>query len=265
MAIEPQKAPLSRPMIVEQLRLCTLQAHRVTDRVLVKAVRALFNVSVLAPIYATEDAAASLEATILERIASTRKFLERETIKIKVTKERHGVEIKPLAYNNPRDVTVEITSPLALQYVGLLRQLDEIAQQLDALWMAGVVPNKERNKTTYSLQGTMIKLGQHFIMLERRARQAADQKGKAEEAQRLAGPATPDVADLPEHEHQLTGDEPVTTVTVTGGQTATAEGGIKVAEEEPAPKGKAAKAKKDPTVEPTNGAEGDKKQAEAAE
>jgi hypothetical protein len=86
-----------------------------------------------------------------------------------------------LRYTNPREVTLQLSSPQLAQYVRLILLLDQTLMLLDGLWFAGVLSNKQRKDATHDLRRLVYRLGRELIDLERRARESALRAGQGAE------------------------------------------------------------------------------------
>jgi hypothetical protein len=69
---------------------------------------------------------------------------------------------------------------------------------MDALWLTGVLTNKQRADGAYQWRTRVLRTGREIIEIERRARASAEKRGKGEE---LEGVDEPEVArEVPEEE-----------------------------------------------------------------
>ncbi|MEA3643125.1 MAG: hypothetical protein VBE63_24760, partial [Lamprobacter sp.] len=55
-------------------------------------------------------------------------------------------------YTNPREVTLQLSSPQLAHSVRLVLLLDKILMLLDGLWFAGLLSNKQRKEATHRLR-----------------------------------------------------------------------------------------------------------------
>ena len=58
-------------------------------------------------------------------------------------REANGISATP-RYTNPKRITVHISSPQLAQYTALIEELDRLMTVMDALWLTGVLTNKQR-------------------------------------------------------------------------------------------------------------------------
>ena len=63
-------------------------------------------------------------------------------------REANGISATP-RYTNPKRITVHISSPQLAQYTALIEELDRLMTVMDALWLTGVLTNKQRADGAY--------------------------------------------------------------------------------------------------------------------
>lgn len=68
--------------------------------------------------------------------------------------------------------------------------MDELMIALDALWLCGVLSNKQRSDGVYQWQQRLLRLGRRIMAIERRARVSAGRRGKEAEVREATGDAT---------------------------------------------------------------------------
>lgn len=73
--------------------------------------------------------------------------------RIEKLREDNGITASP-RYTNPEQVEVRIVSPQVAQFVALLQNMDELMIALDALWLYGVLSNKQRSDGVYTMAAT---------------------------------------------------------------------------------------------------------------
>ena len=95
-------------------------------------------------------------------------------------REANGISATP-RYTNPKRITVHISSPQLAQYTALIEDLDRLMTVMDALWLTGVLTNKQRADGAYQWRTRVLRTGREIIDIERRARKSAEKRGKGEE------------------------------------------------------------------------------------
>ncbi len=92
----------------------------------------------------------------------------------------NGISATP-RYTNPKQITVHISSPQLAQYTALIEELDRLMTVMDTLWLTGVLTNKQRADGAYQWRTRILRAGREIIEIERRARAAAEKRGKGDE------------------------------------------------------------------------------------
>jgi len=95
-------------------------------------------------------------------------------------REANGISATP-RYTNPKRITVHISSPQLAQYTALIEELDRLMTVMDALWLTGVLTNKQRADGAHQWRTRVLRTGREIIDIERRARKSAEKRGKGEE------------------------------------------------------------------------------------
>jgi hypothetical protein len=119
--------------------------------------------------------------------------LRAEAARLAALREANGIGVAP-RYTAPREVTVHISSPQLAQYTALIQELDALMIAMDALWLAGVLSNKQRANGAYAWRTRLLRTGRRIIDIERRARASAAARGKADEVAEADGLAATDAA-----------------------------------------------------------------------
>jgi len=186
MANAPQsnKRAFSKPVLDQTFTIHSQNAQYVLQRghSFLLVVRALYAISVVLRIIGEESDMDQIEDLVSDRIDAVAKRLEEEHARLKKLADDEGGVPVP-RYTNPREVTLQLSSPQLAQYVRLIRLLDQTLMRLDGLWFAGVLTNKQRKDATHDLRRLVYGLGREIIELERRARASAVRAGKTEAVQ----------------------------------------------------------------------------------
>jgi hypothetical protein len=195
----PAPKEISIPAFEQKLKLNTLQAQKVMRRVFSRAAGSLYRTDVILRIIGGDKEAEQVEMVINTMIKEVEDGLQETQKEMAELLEENGVDELPV-YDSPTEETVRITSPHVARFVSLVRKLDALIVRIDAMWLSGLMTNKDRNDAVYRWQQKVIGLGSRIIGLERRARLAARKKGKGEEVDAQA----PEAAE----EAKKEGDEP---------------------------------------------------------
>ena len=171
---------ISIPAFEQRLTLNTLQAQRVMERVFERAAASLYRIDVILRIIGSEEQAQQVEEMIhgfIDEVSNTLIDAAKQTATVL---EANGISDLP-SYSAPTETSVRIVSPHVSQFLGLVRKLDKLVMEIDALWISQIVANKERNEAVYRWQQKVIGLGSRIIGIERNARKAAKNQGKGDE------------------------------------------------------------------------------------
>lgn len=191
----PTSAGVSVPAFEQNLVLNTLQAQKVMRRVFSRAAGSLYRIDVILRIISGDEDAARVEHIINDMITKVEKALLDSGVELEAALEVNGIDGLPI-YDAPTKERVRITSPHVARFLSLVRKLDELVAKIDALWLSGLMANKERNDSVYRWQQRVIGLGSQIIGLERRAREAAKNQGKSGEVDAQVPVSSEEIEDL---------------------------------------------------------------------
>jgi len=162
-------APVSQAVVMSRVSLSSRHAQRVYKRSYSTAARALYVLSVMLRIYASEKEAEQIGTLCDEMLASVRKDLDEEIARMQQVAETQGVDLGAVAYTQPEEYVAEITTPKASQYIGLVRELDRLIGLIDVLWLSGVYNDSQHNAGSYQWQRRLIKLANRLRNLAQRS------------------------------------------------------------------------------------------------
>ena len=182
------KRTFSKPVLDQTFTIHSQNAQYVLQRghSFLLVVRALYAISVVLRIIGEESDMDQIEDLVSDRIDAVAKRLEEEHARLKKLADDEGGVPVP-RYTNPREVTLQLSSPQLAHYVRLILLLDQTLMLLDGLWFAGILTNKQRKDATHDLRRLVYGLGREIIDLERRARESAARAGKSELMQEADG------------------------------------------------------------------------------
>lgn len=175
----PNPNGISRPSIVRDIELNSLQAQRVFDRYTGPLSRSLFSLDVILRITTKREEIDVIEHTVLDMIAVIEKEVNEEYERI--MNELRKDEINLPAYTNPQKRTIEIQSPTMTRYVRLVVLLDKLIHAFDTLWLYGGMANASHTERLHAWPRRIQRLGGRIIEIEKRARISAQNAGKQEE------------------------------------------------------------------------------------
>jgi hypothetical protein len=187
----------SRPVFDQTITIQSNHAQRLLDRGFLLVVRALYGIDVVLRILGDDAEMDQVEEIVGALIGALAAELRAEHARLAQLREANGISATP-RYTHPRKITVHISSPQLAQYTALIEELDRLMTVMDALWLTGVLTNKQRADGAYQWRIRVLRTGREIIEIERRARASAEKRGKGEE---LAGVEDSEVArEVPEEE-----------------------------------------------------------------
>ena len=170
----------SRPVFDQIITIQSNHAQRLLDRGFLLVVRALYGIDVVLRILGDDEEMDQVEGIVGSLIGALAAELRAEHARLAQLREANGISATP-RYTNPRRITVHISSPQLAQYTALIEELDRLMTVMDALWLTGVLTNKQRADGAYQWRTRVLRTGREIIEIERRARASAEKRGKGEE------------------------------------------------------------------------------------
>jgi len=177
----------SRPVFDQTIRIQSNHAQRLLDRGFLLVVRALYGIDVVLRIIGDDEEMDQVEEIVGKLIGELATELKAEHARLAQLRESNGISATP-RYTNPKRITVHISSPQLAQYTALIEELDRLMTVMDALWLTGVLTNKQRADGAYQWRTRVLRTGREIIEIERRARASAEKRGKGEELSEVEEP-----------------------------------------------------------------------------
>ena len=174
------RSSFSRPVFDQTITIRSNHAQRLLDRGFLLVVRALYGIDVVLRIIGDEEEMDQVEEIVGSLIGVLAEELRAEHARLAQLREANGISATP-RYTNPKRITVHISSPQLAQYTALIEELDRLMTVMDALWLTGVLTNKQRADGAYQWRTRVLRTGREIIDIERRARASAEKRGKGEE------------------------------------------------------------------------------------
>ena len=174
------RSTFSRPVFDQTITIRSNHAQRLLDRGFLLVVRALYGIDVVLRIIGDEEEMDQVEEAVGSLIGALAEELKTEHARLAQLREANGISATP-RYTNPKRITVHISSPQLAQYTALIEELDRLMTVMDALWLTGVLTNKQRADGAYQWRTRVLRTGREIIDIERRARASAEKRGKGEE------------------------------------------------------------------------------------
>jgi hypothetical protein len=177
----------SRPVFDQIITIQSNHAQRLLDRGFLLVVRALYGIDVVLRILGDDEEMDQVEGIVGALIGTLAAELRAEHARLAQLREANGISATP-RYTHPRRITVHISSPQLAQYTALIEELDRLMTVMDALWLTGVLTNRQRAEGAYQWRIRVLRTGREIIEIERRARASAEKRGKAEELSEVEEP-----------------------------------------------------------------------------
>jgi hypothetical protein len=200
----------SRPVFDQTITIHSNHAQRLLDRGFLLVVRALYGIDVVLRIIGDDEEMDQVEEIVGRRIGELAAELRAEHARLAQLREANGISATP-RYTHPRRITVHISSPQLAQYTALIEELDRLMTVMDALWLTGVLTNRQRADGAYQWRLRVLRAGREIIEIERRARASAEKRGRGEELAGLGAPvlaeeASENGSEVPDSDGQTEAD-----------------------------------------------------------
>ena len=179
--------PIADPVFDQTVTIHSNHAQRLLDRGFLLVVRALYGIDVVLRILGDDEEMDQVEEIVGKLIGELATELRAEHARLAQLREANGISATP-RYTNPKGITVHISSPQLAQYTALIEELDRLMTVMDALWLTGVLTNKQRADGAYQWRTRVLRTGREIIEIERRARASAQQRGKGDELADIKAP-----------------------------------------------------------------------------
>lgn len=184
----------TRAVITIQKTLGSHQAQRSYERSWDHTSRALYLITVVLRAIASDEQARQVETLIDAQLDELQKHYADEIARLEKQCEDSGIE-PVIHFTKPRVLDVQISTPRANRYLGLLSQLDRVIGLISLLWLSGV-----RGDSQYSAECYLWR--QRLLRVSNRIRETANQAVAA--ANRARQGKAESVPEPVEAEHDLT-------------------------------------------------------------
>lgn len=178
MATETPK-PHSRAFVEEEIFLRSDEAQHVAQHSGRQAVISLQKIAVVLGYLTKDKQVREVEAMIDKAIDKAAAEIAAEMARVQKLIADNGVTVTP-RFNHPVTITVALTTPSAVAYYGLIRQLDELMFRVHQLWFGRVWYNQQRRAAGIQWQRKLMALATHINQTEQRAWKAFQKKGRSD-------------------------------------------------------------------------------------
>lgn len=168
----------SMPFITMKFQLKSFNAQKTFDRGFQAAAESLFTLGVLVRALTTEAQAVEVDALVSTEMDQAAKDLTSEMERLQALADANGIVAEGITYSRPVECEAQVTSPRASLLVKLIKDFDKLVGLVDALWIAQVIRDSERNKIIYDSQRKILRLGGVFRNLATRAMASTQRKGE---------------------------------------------------------------------------------------
>ncbi|MBX3630655.1 MAG: DUF1845 family protein [Nitrosomonas sp.] len=159
----------SRPFIVQNKPLHSFHAQQLFKRGFDIYANAIYSLSVILRAVGSEDDVREIEGAMDERMNHLFNDLMAECARLEKMAQANGIESNGIDYSNPITIEAKITSPRAARYIGAICEFDKMTARLDALWLAGMIPDKEYSRSIYEWKRRILKLSNSAHGLSKQA------------------------------------------------------------------------------------------------
>lgn len=184
-ARDGERRRTSLPVVTMPVRLNSEAALALVRRPLGNTLFDIALMDMVVPRFTGEREVAELRQLLIDAIATARVEIAQAIERAEGQKRKAGCKLA-VSYSDPREVTLQVGSPIAMQLPELLQQLDRGVAEIDALWLAGEITHGAREQEVRRLAQPLEQLGKVVSTARRRAFTAAKSRGKEAEVQEAA-------------------------------------------------------------------------------
>lgn len=183
----------SNPQYTRTVELQTYPAKKVMHRVFARTAASLFRTDVVLRALESPTEVEKIDQGIEEILQTVRQELGKERERLEALREAHGIDFTP-EYTSPSQEHVRIASPHVAGYLGLVLELDAVAQLTDSLWLSGILDNHQRSQAYHQWERRTERAGRKIIELERRAKRSSRRSAEREQGPKQSGQGNPSEA-----------------------------------------------------------------------
>lgn len=184
---EEQQQPGSRPYVVQQIPLQSFHAQQVFKRGFEFYSRSIYSLSVVLRATTDEEKIRMMEGVIDEKLNNSNEDLRKEIEQLRKVAEDNGITLGKVDYSNPGTVEAKISSHRAARYVNLIREYDSLIASLDALWLSGMIPDRDYSQKIYEWKRRILRIATHVTGVVRQLAAESRKKEVEEKAEDQTG------------------------------------------------------------------------------
>lgn len=184
---EEQQQPGSRPYVVQQIPLQSFHAQQVFRRGFEIYSRSIYSLSVVLRATTDEEKIRMIEGVIDEKLNNSNEDLRKEIEQLRKVAEDNGITLGKVDYSNPGTVEAKISSHRAARYVNLIREYDSLIASLDALWLSGMIPDRDYSQKIYEWKRRILRIATHVTGVVRQLAAESRKKEVEEKTEEQTG------------------------------------------------------------------------------
>ena len=180
-------SPKSMPFLQHSVTLNSFHAQQVFKRAFGIGEEALFTLSVILRAIADESECVKVDQQVNEKNDDLRKSMLEEQARLEALADTYGIQATGLTYSAPQEVSVKVTSPRAVAWMGLIRDLDRMIELFDVLWLSHVIKDGEHSKGIFNAKRKMWRFANEVRTLAIRSMGSAQRRGADDVADPRSG------------------------------------------------------------------------------
>lgn len=166
---------ITRPVIKQEIVLGSFPAQKSFNRSYVFTSRSLYLLAVVLRPLTSEKNVSEVEEKVDELLSEMEVRFADEVKRLIALCNKTGIDPQP-NFTQPLTVDVEISTPRASRYLGLIKQLDHIIGLIAILWISGVRTDKQYSNECYLWQRNLARLSNRMCEIIKRAIAAGNQE-----------------------------------------------------------------------------------------
>ncbi len=172
-----QSGPRSQAFLTHNTTLNSFHAQQVYDRSFKIGDEALYTLSVVLRVLATEDKCTEVEEIVNKKLEEVRKLVVDEATRLEKLAETYGISGSGMTYSQPMAVSAKLTSPRASSWINLIRDYDKLVEAFDVLWMSHVISDSDHSKGIFNVKRRLMRCANDMRTLAIRSIAAAQKGG----------------------------------------------------------------------------------------
>lgn len=169
---------ISKPFLAERVELNSHNAQMAFKRGFRVTAQACYSLGVVVRIITNDEAAAIIESAVDRQMDEVEFGLRGELKRLREILQQRGLP-STTKFDRPQVVEVEITSPRAARFMGIIRLLDEYVGVLGVLWLAKMIKESQFTNSSYEWQRSVVSAANRIHEIGSRATQKARELKKA--------------------------------------------------------------------------------------